>query len=297
MLYYIYKISKQYGWAKPDFAWIKTIIAYGLPLVLGAYAMWGLNTLNRIFLVKYCTLSDVGIFSVAFSLGHMFIQVIINPLWTMYPNSAASLYNIGHHEKLQQLFNSTAGLMVFLSFPAIALLTVLGKPFITVFASTSFSGAGPLISIITAAYVFHILASFYSISLGFVNKQFMDTIAICIACVINVVLNILLIPRYGIIGAAGATCLGFLVQLVVVFISAKLVTQLYTNFRFISKVFTISLVMGFSIYFIRERVAMGNISQLIILSLSGVIIYFLLALSMGLVRTEEIKRMFYKTSN
>ena len=141
------------------------------------------------------------------------------------------------------------------------------------------------------------LYQFYSISLGFVNKQFMDTIAICIACGINVVLNILLIPRYGIIGAAGATCLGFLVQLIVVFISAKLVTQLYTNFKFLSKVLTISLAMGFSIYFIRERVAMGNVSQLIILSLSGVIIYFLLALSMGLVRTEEIKRMFYKTSN
>ena len=67
---------------------------------------------------------------------------------------------------------------------------------------------------ITAGYTLHMISSYFDIGLGLHGKQRWSSVAMVFAVTVNVVLNWILIPRYGLTGAAAATMIAFGVQAV-----------------------------------------------------------------------------------
>ena len=122
----LFWVWRRYGFARPDFGLMPKLVRFGLPLVPAGFAVWGLNWLDRIFLVKYTDLSAIGRYSLAYSLGYLAIQVIANPIWTMYPTAAAEHWNQGDRAGVQHYFDRTAGAMLLLVAPVIAFTAVAG---------------------------------------------------------------------------------------------------------------------------------------------------------------------------
>ena len=207
-------IWRWYGFSRPSFGLLPKLVQFGLPLVPAGFAVWGLNWLDRIFLVNYTDLSAVGRYSLAYSLGYLGIQVIANPIWTMYPTAAAEHWNHGDREGVQRYFERTAGAMLLLVAPIIAFTAVAGKPILQLLAPPSFGSAAPVISVVMAGYLLLMLSAYYETAMGLVYKQWLSTVATVIALASNVALNFALIPRFGIIGAAVATGVAFAVQLI-----------------------------------------------------------------------------------
>lgn len=283
------KITREYGWSTPDYHCLLAYLKFGLPLVPAGYAMWVLNYLSRIFLVKYSTMNEIGVYSLIFNLGYMVIQTLINPIFLMYPNSASMLYNKGEHEELQKLFNYCAGLIVALSVPSIIGLFVLGRPIISVLATEEFISGAPLIAMITAGYFFLMIAGFFDIALGLVHRQYLSTISMIIACGLNFTLNSLLIPRFSILGAAVSTCLAFLCQFLVSFVLASRYKLLRVDFSFVAKILLISSIMGAAVYGASLTVIQASLASLLLLTLLGVIIYSILLLIFRIFSVESFK--------
>jgi O-antigen/teichoic acid export membrane protein len=202
------------GISRPVFGLLPKMIRFGLPLVPAGFAVWGLNWLDRIFLVNYTDLSAVGRYSLAYSLGYLAIQVVANPIWTMYPTAAAEHWNQGDHEGVQRYFEQTAGAMLLLVAPIIAFTAVAGRPILEILAPPSFASAAPVIAIVMAGYLLTLLSAYYETAMGLVHKQWLSTVATVIAFLSNLALNFILIPSFGIIGAGVATGAAFAIQLV-----------------------------------------------------------------------------------
>lgn len=263
------QITYRYGWAAPDFSFLSALLRYGLPLFPSSYALWGLNSMDRIFLISYATLADVGIYNLVYALGYLVIPLLVRPFRAMYPNSAAELYNKGDLETLQKLFNRSAGVALALSVPAAAALSVLGKPIITFVATEEFVKGAPLVGIIAIGYIFHLMADYYEVSLGLVHRQYWSTVSVFVACGVNLVLNILLIPKYSIWGAAVATNFSFMTQLVLSYLFAYKHNVVLTNFDFPIKIVLASVLMGIIIYVLQMYFFnRNNIALIGLLSLS-----------------------------
>lgn len=288
ILFICWLIMKAYGWEKPDFNIIPKLLKYGLPLLPASYATWGLNSMDRLFLVKYSTISEIGIYGLAYGLGYMAIQMIINPIWSMYANTAAELYNQKKTEDLQKLFDRSINLILFLTLPAMAIIAVLSRHLVLVLATAEFLSGAQLIVIITSAYLFLMLASYYEISLGLVHKQYLATVSVFIACLINLACNMLLIPRYGIKGAAVATAVGFLSQLVFSFIFANKFMPLKNNFVFSAKILLVSILLGVVMHFLLHFFPNTGILPLLLLACAGILIYIILLFLFKIVSKERI---------
>jgi O-antigen/teichoic acid export membrane protein len=204
----------RHGIAAPRFDSLPRFVRFGLPLVPAAYAMLGINAMDRLFIVHYESLGDVGPYSLAYSLGYLVIQLVVNPIWTMFPNAAAALYNEDRHDEVRRLFERTLGTTLVVTLPAIALTAVLGREIIAAVAPPSFAKAAPVIAIVMAGYLLHIVASYYEIYLHLNGRQGLGSVAIGIAVAANAALNFALIPTWGILGAAIATTVAFGVQTV-----------------------------------------------------------------------------------
>lgn len=204
-----------YHLIKIDLDFYKELFKYGWVLVPSAYAMWILNSSDRLFLAQYTDLTDIGIYSLAYSVGYLVIQLFVNPVWTMFPNKASELFNKGQIEGLEKLWCLSKRLIVIPVYASAVFFSFSGKTIINIISKDEFSSGYIIIPIISLAYLFHMLSSYDLVLLGLVKKQKYDAISMFFACIVHLLLNFLLIPIYGIIGAAISTYIGYMVQFIV----------------------------------------------------------------------------------
>ena len=208
-------VVRKAGVARPDFALLPRLIRYGAVLLPAGYAIWALNWADRVFLVHWTDLRAVGLYSLAYSLGYLVIQTVVNPIWTMFPNVAASLWNQGNRAEVQRLFESTAGAMLFVFLPVFAGGAVLGDGVLRLLAPPEFADAGPVLPLVLGGYLCFMLAAFYEVTFGLVDRQALGLLTVTVASLFNIAQNLALIPPYSYIGAAIATLAAFVLQLVV----------------------------------------------------------------------------------
>lgn len=289
IIWLLLHITISYGWARPDFSIIAELVKYGLPLVPAGYAMWGLNSMDRLFLIKYSTLADIGVYSLCYSLGYMVIQIFVNPIWNMFPNTAAELYNQNKMYDIQRLFDRSIGIILLITLPSIVGIAILGNHLLLILTTSQFSSGAPVWTIITIGYLFHMLASYYDIIMGLTHRQLLSTLSISAAFLVNLVLNILLIPEYGILGAATATALGFVSQFIISLFAASFYTKIKTNIIFPVKILIVSLIMGVFLNLLSSLNPSVSISVLLMMIASGIFIYASLLFLFGFITIHQVK--------
>ena len=94
----------KYGVGRPRIRNIRRFIAFGWVLIPSAYSMWALNLADRLFLAHFRTLADIGIYSVAYAIGYLPIQLIFQPIWIFYSPTATKLWENGEYAEIQKLF-------------------------------------------------------------------------------------------------------------------------------------------------------------------------------------------------
>jgi O-antigen/teichoic acid export membrane protein len=241
-------VLRQTGLVKPDLSIIPKYIRFGIVLVPAGYAVWALNWADRIFLVQYADLRAVGIYSLAYTLGFLAIQVLVNPIWTMFPNLMAELWNQGKREEAQELFASTSSAVIAVSLPAIVLAWVLGAGILRVLATDSFAAAAQVMPLVVAGYLLFMFSAFYEVTFALVGRQALAAVTVGIACVANIGLNFLLIPRYSYTGAAVATAVSFAIQLGVCLVINHRLKLLRLDGRVVVKLALAALATGVVMY-------------------------------------------------
>lgn len=282
-------IVRRSRWHAPDFSIIRPAIKFGLPLLPAAYAIWGLNWMDRFFLVHYQTLEAIGIYSAAYGLGYMIIQVFVNPIWALYPNSAAELHNRGDSAGVDRLLHTISYGILLLSVPAIAGMWALSEPIMVVVAGPAFRDGALVMPVIALAYLLLMLASFGDIALGLVYRQHIATISITLAVLINCVLNILLIPRFGIMGAAFATLGAFFVQLLFSTLMATRSGPFWRSFSGLYRISAASVIMALAIRVLDQSTGFSDLARLLVFIPFGAVLYVALAIVFGAIPQSQLR--------
>ncbi|WP_417432228.1 polysaccharide biosynthesis C-terminal domain-containing protein [Kiloniella sp.] len=236
------------GVVSPDFAILHKIVFFGLPLLPSAYAMLGLNLMDRIFLVRYTSIAEIGMYSLAYGVGMIIVPMLAKPFRNMFPAMMVKLHARGDVEGMQLLFNHSAGVVFGLLLPAVVGLFLVGEPLIAVLGPPEFSPAAYLLGIVAASYSLSTLNNYFDICLSIAHRQVWTTYIIVLACTVNLVFNMLLIPGYGIWGAAIATLIAFVAR----FLATLIVSYNYWLFKlsimFVLRVIISCSVMAFIVF-------------------------------------------------
>lgn len=273
----------------PDWSILPRVLRFGIPLVPGAFAVWGLNAMDRLFLVRYHGLGDVGVYALAYSMGYLVIQVLVNPVWTMYPNASTELHHAGEHDSVQQLFERSIGLILALVVPMVGATIVIGDLAIQAVAPPEFSSASRVIPIVVAGYLFTMLSSYFEVSLGLVHRQAMSTVAAVLAALVNLALNLLLIPKYGTTGAAEATAIAFGVQLTFTATLALRSRLVRVPWDAVRRVLLASATSTAALAAARYVLPMDGVAALCVLAVVGCLVYGALAVAFDVVPRDQLR--------
>ncbi len=272
------------GIKKPDLRILLKFFRYGLPLVPAGYAIWALNLSDRLFLSRYGTLEDIGVYSVVYGLGYMVLTLIFSPIWLMYPSAAAEAFNQGRLSDLSRLFKYSTRLALGLLVPMIAGITILCVSIVRIFSTEQFVRGAPLISLVSIAYLLLMLSAYFDISLGLVGKQVWSTINISIAAIINIGLNFYFVPRWGINGAAWSTLIGFITLFILSIITGARQVRLEFDWKFFLKVCLASLGMVLILLLFPQSLSKWYIFLEIFI---GAVVYALVMLALRAVSPQE----------
>lgn len=272
------------GITMPSSRLLIEFLKFGIPIMPAGYAMWVLNGSDRLLIGHFGTMADLGIYSVAYSLGYILISFFFGPTWLIYPIKATELFNKGKISEINILFNYSMKASLGLIIPAMFGFGVLSVQLLLLVSTPDFIRGAYIIPLITIAYSFHMIGYFFSVSLGLNYKQKYTTYCMIIAAILNIILNIFLIPILGILGAALATCIAFFVQMIIQAYIGNRSLPLSFDWKFIEKSILSSILMSIIIYLINP----SGIIYMILSIIIGAMIYLLSMLLLHALSQQEI---------
>lgn len=221
--------------------WLKPMLAFGLPLVPASLSLWVLNYSNRYFLVRLATLSDVGLFAVGVRISSV-VTFVISAFQTAWGPFAYSL--IKDERLAKRTYSRVLTYFLLVSSLATVSLAIFAREAVLVLATPVYESSASLVPWLCYGSIAWGAVYIFCIGYGIAKKSYHTTIATVLAAIVNIGLNFLLIPRWGITGAAASTMLGNLMALIYSHYAAQRYFSVDYEFR---RVFTLVSVATITI--------------------------------------------------
>lgn len=194
---------------------IRDAFRFGLPLVPFAISRQVIHSSDRIFIAKMEGLADTGIYNVGYRVGSLVAIVIGSLISALAPYVFKTLKNATPELKLKlvRIFYLFVGALVVL-----VGLTLVGSEvlFGWVLDKKYFEGK-IYVFWVALSFVFHGVFEYFQLFIRFAkNTKPLFWISI-IGMVLNLIFNYFFIEHYGVIGAAYATCLSYLIAMLLIF--------------------------------------------------------------------------------
>lgn len=163
--------------------------------------------IDQVMLGEMVGSEAVGIYSVAVRLAEVWLFLSAAVYWSVLPGlvEVRAVSEALFYERLQKYYNLMA-----LSAYAIAVpVMLLADWLVPVLFGEAYREAGPMLAVLVWANLFIYLESARSAMFNVMNWYRLHLLTVALGAGLNVLLNLYLIPRYGGLGAAVASCLAY----------------------------------------------------------------------------------------
>ncbi len=196
----------------------KTLLLFSLPLMTSNLIFFILNWTDTLMLGHYLGEEIVGLYNAASPLAR-FIPVFLASLTVLYNPIATGFFARGESENLKRFYVIITKWVVLLTFPLFVLLVAYPIPVLRLLFGGEYVDAWKPLIILSVGFMFHSVLGPNGLTLLTMGRPTENLKGDLLGAGLNVLLNYLLIPVYGMTGAAIATA------------SSYLVTNLYKSLR------------------------------------------------------------------
>ncbi len=278
----IYFIISDIGFSLPKFEGIGEILKYSLPLTPNSVIRWVTDSSDRFIVTYFMGLSSAGVYSAAYGIGNL-VTFIITPLQFILFPELSRLYNQGKYAEAANYINLSLRYFLYAAIPASFGLTLLSRPLLVIITTPEFISGSNVIPFVAIsgllAGVFQILINITHL----VKKTQFNLFIHIFAALMNLILNFLLVPPFGIVGAAFATFVSYLLMVAICAQVSFKYLRPNIDWMFISKSILSSFVMCFFLFFLDS----DNLLSLVRNVLIGAIIYVISTLYLKIFNEEE----------
>lgn len=201
---------------------------------------------DRYFLAGYRNYSEAGIYSIGYKFGMLIDPLFISPFKSIFtPFKFETCKDKDAEEKFIDMFNKYHFLGLFI----LLCISIYSRVTIDMFTTKEFINAYKIVPLILFSYFVYGENEFYTLGIQIRNKTYLTSVIMLIGGVLNIILNIILIPSYGMYGAAIATVISYVtINLINMIFSNKLYKVKY-NFVNLFKLYFITFLL-YLIYYI-----------------------------------------------
>lgn len=206
---YLARRALQFELRGPASAKYREMVAFSLPLVFAGSMSFLINNTDTFLIGTYLTSSAVGIYAAVFQLQQLGM-VFFFPATFLLPPLITRFQNEGKLDDGRRTYQVVTKWMALSTLPVFVLLVVFPEVTITASFGPDYTGGALALQLLAVPVFVTVLLGANDAALIALGHSRIQMYVNSTAAAVNVVLNILLIPRFGIAGAAVASAAAYL---------------------------------------------------------------------------------------
>jgi O-antigen/teichoic acid export membrane protein len=268
---------------KPSFKLLFPLLKFGPPLLIASLGYWFTQLSDRYLINYFKGISEVGIYSLSYG-----IASILAIFWLLLDNiifpDLSALYDSNRKKELEKRFTRILKYGVAITLPSVLGILILAKPIVKIFSSGEFIDSYKVLIIISIAMFFYGIFAHFSVLLNVLKKvKVLNSLWIFMAT-INIFLNILFIPKFGMMGAAYSTLVSFLFGVIAIVFYSNFYFDIIFPKSWIAKILISSIIMGFII----NLIFIPSFLVLILTIFMGAFVYGIILFSLKFYDISEL---------
>ena len=265
----LFLIKAQIGVKRPRFSRINEYLSFSLPTIPGGIADWVVASSDRYVIAYFLGAASVGVYSAGYALAWVLL-IFIAPLIIVLSPTLSKLYDEGRIKEVNTHLSYSLKYFLAIAIPFVFGAAILAEPVLRLFSTATIASQGyfvvPLISLSILIQGIYGLVNY-----TLVLAKKMRTIGLIwiIAAIVNLGLNIIIVPHLGILGAALTTLIAYSLALGIGGYYSFKEFKFNIDWRFVIKSLSASAIMALVIWLIHPQ---GSLDTIITV-LAGVAVY------------------------
>ncbi len=269
-LIFFFMIVREIGWPWPNFEGLKGYLAFSLPQIPGVALLWLVASSDRYFITHLLNLSQAGIYSSSSQLAGL-TRIFYTPIcYVLYP-SLSRLWDQNRFSEVRNYLQNSTRLLLTLGIPATVGIALLSQPVLDLLTTSEFLAGNTVVFFISLGSVFLGIFQINSQIILLLKKTNLLPLIIASASFTSVLLNIILIPRIGIVGAGISNVAAYFVLAAIAVSMARKSTNFIIDVKSLFKIFGATVPMAAWLYFFK----VDSIWTLVLAIIVGILIYIL----------------------
>ena len=234
---------------------LRKLLLFSVPLGISGIASQVLVHTDTIMLGYFGTAKQVGMYNAAVPLFHL-VPIFLTAMAFIYAPVAARMVGQGKDDELRVLYpNVTKWLFIF-TLPMCFIFLFYPSQVLRLLFGARYVGAAYVLQILVIGAFAHAVVGPNGMTLIAYGKSTLVMLDTVLVATLNVILNLIFIPRYGISGAAVATAVSLVVRNIIFSGQIYCLYRINPFNRDYIKTFLVS-VLGFAIFYYPLKAALG----------------------------------------
>jgi O-antigen/teichoic acid export membrane protein len=265
----------------------RNLLLFGMPTIFSDTAGWVLQLSDRYLLSHFGSLAQTASYSVAYTLGGVLSPLILGPFVLAWP---PIMYTISKRKDAALVFR-----LIFHWFSIILLFaaygfSLLSSILLVILFPPAYHSVALIIPFIALSFSFYGIYYIFIIGVNICRKTKYNILFTSIAAGTNLLINFLLIPKFGAMGAAVSTLFAYIVLILVAYI----VNQRIYPIKFEIGLFIFELSVGVALYVGSSLLARTQKPLLgWSISIGTLILYGVFLLVSGGLSAKSLKKAFW----
>ena len=262
---------------------MKSLLSFSGMCVFTGILYMGLSWTDTIMLGYLGTSKDVGVYRAASQVP----LLLTTFLFAANTISAPLISELFHHnqiDRLKKMFKSTTRWIFYLTLPTSIVLLFSAKEIMSIFGSEYIEGGSYVLMILTIGQFVNCCTGIVAFTLTMTGNQRIELLNSLVMVISNIFFNYILIPKFGVIGAAIATGLTVtsinIVRLVEVYVILKIQPYDLHYMRGIAS----GIVTAIALFLLSYMgvPSLPNLSTLLLNGIVGACVFFTMMFFMGI---------------
>lgn len=219
---------------------LRQLLGFGLPLVPSGLAVWILTLSDRYFLQYFSTLEQVGLYSLGHKLGTLINVLVVAPFTLAW---GPLMFSVQKQSNAKTIYSSVLTHFVCIAGFLGLCFSLYVKPLLQKIAMPEYLPSHIVVFPITCSYVLYGTYMIFTAGATLSKKTKFLALVTGLAACLKLVLNYLLIPRYGMMGAAFATVLSYFSMAFLMFVASSRVYFIQFEFKRVGKIALVVLTL------------------------------------------------------
>lgn len=212
ILFSLFYARHMLTFGKPQKKWIKELFQYGKYVFGTNFSSMLLNKMDILMLGYFINPIAVATYNVASRMNN-YIEVPMNSIASIVFPKISERYAAEGKNAVRYLYERSVGLMLAIIVPIVIGVLIFSKIIILLLAGKGYDEAVPVLVILTCMAIAKPWGRLFGIALDATGNPKINFRMLVLSLTINVLTNLLLIPTFGIMGAAYATLISVVITI------------------------------------------------------------------------------------